>query len=129
MVSVVLDYPDGDGKTIRIVSDESFKTMPSAIKTDDYRFGVVYDANDEIDGWNMPGFDDSGWNSVLKTTAPKGELKLCEATPIVTEMELKPVNIFKSKDGYIYDFGQVNACVCRLTVKGEKGQNAYTFST
>ncbi|MBR5517454.1 MAG: family 78 glycoside hydrolase catalytic domain [Clostridia bacterium] len=121
MVSVRLVYTD-DGKTKEIVSDESFKTMPSAIKTDDYRFGVVYDANDEIVGWNMPGFDDSNWNSVLKANPPKGELKLCEAEPVVAECELKPVDIFESKGGYIYDFGQVNAGVCRLKVKGTKGQ-------
>lgn len=105
-----------------IESDSSFKTAPSAITFDDYRFGEHYDANFALDGWNTVGFDDSAWNNALPASTPRGEIRVCEAEPIKIQKELKPVSITKLDDGYLYDFGQNCAGVCRLTVKGEKNQ-------
>ncbi len=122
MVSVSLQYKDSAGNDIEILSDKTFKTAPSPIRSDDYRFGEIYDAGYEIDGWNKKEFDDSGWNNVIETISPGGELKLCQANPIIAEREIKPINIIKSNDGYIYDFGEVNAGICRLNVDGVKGQ-------
>ncbi len=122
MVSVSVEYKNGCGDWVTIRSDKSFKTAPSPIMSDDYRFGEVYDANAEIVSWNEKGFDDSGWDSVIETTPPKGDLKLCEATPIIKEREIKPVNVFLAGESYIYDFGEVNAGVCRLVVDGKAGQ-------
>lgn len=110
-----------DGETL-FCSDDQFKIAPSPIRRDDYRFGEIYDANYEIAGWNMPEFDDSAWKNALLATPPKGELCAADVAPIVKEQERKPVEIIKCQDGYIYDFGQSNAGVCRLTVRGEKGQ-------
>lgn len=111
-----------DGENTVLHSDTSFKIAPSPILTDDYRFGEYYDANCEIDGWNMPGFDDSAWASALSATPPKGELRLANVAPITKEQEITPVSITPHGDGYIYDFGVSNAGVCRLCIKGEKGQ-------
>ena len=105
-----------------LVSDENFKISPSPIRSDDYRFGENYDANYEIGGWSEKGFDDSKWSNAMRTIAPNGELCLADVAPVVKECELTPVSIFKSGDGYIYDFGQSNAGICRLRIKGEKGQ-------
>ncbi len=110
------------GDEILLRSDESFKTFPSPIRSDDYRFGEYYDASYEIDGWNQKGFDDSEWKNAMVANAPKGELRRADVNPIVKECELKPINIIKSGDGYIYDFGQSNAGICRLRIKGERGQ-------
>ena len=118
LVSMVLTCGD-----TTVTTDTTWKTAPSAIRCDDYRFGEVYDANFEISGWNLPGFDDSAWTPVLNAATPKGELRRCTVEPLLTEKELKPIAIFPdSKDGYIYDFGEANAGVCRLCIKGEKGQ-------
>lgn len=122
MVALTLTYKSAEGKKIVIESDTSFKVTESPIRSDDYRFGEYYDANFEISGWNQKGFDDSAWNNALETTPPKGELRLCTSEPIVKETELKPVEIIKDGDSYIYDFGQNNAGVCRLNIKGTKGQ-------
>ena len=118
LVSLCLTYGD-----LCIATDTTWKTAPSAIVYDDYRFGEAYDANLETVGWTEKGFDDSEWTPVFAAPTPKGELKLCTVEPLRTEKELKPVAIFPdSEEGYIYDFGEVNAGVCRLTVRGEKGQ-------
>ncbi len=110
-----------DGTCI-LTSDQSFRTAPSAIVSDAYRFGEAYDANLEIAGWCEKGFDDSGWDPVIEVPAPAGERKRCEAEPIIAEKEMKPVAILRDGDGYIYDFGECNAGLCRLRIQGEKGQ-------
>lgn len=123
MVAVCAEYTDANGNTVAIVSDESFKTYPSPIKCDDYRFGEVYDANFELAGWNEKGFDDSLWKSTIKANPPRGELRLCDAEPIVEECRRKPVNIFKEDDGFVYDFGINDTGLCMLNIKNTvKGQ-------
>ena len=121
-VALNLAYKNAENEYVVIKSDESFKTHSSPILADDYRFGETYDANLEIMGWNERNFDDSNWNFAMSTTAPNGEIKLCEAEPIVIETEITPIDIIKDEDGYIYDFGISNAGVCRLKINGVKGQ-------
>lgn len=122
MVAITIDGVDKSGNIIKLQTDETFKCFPSPIVSDDYRFGEIYDANLEISNWNKQGFDDLHWDNVILTSPPKGELKLCEAEPIIKETEIKAVEIFKEDDGYIYDFGISNAGVCRLCISGKKGQ-------
>lgn len=122
MVALKLEYYNSFGNLITISTDNTFKTYPSPIIADDYRFGEIYDANLKINGWNQKDFDDSLWNEVILTKPPKGEIKLCEAEPIIKETEIKPIDIFKEDDGYVYDFGVSNAGVCRLCINGVKGQ-------
>ncbi len=109
------------GDTV-IESDTTFKTAPSPIIFDDYRYGEHYDANRKLDGWNKKGFDDSKWNDALLATTPRGEIRECEAEPITVQKELKAISVTKVDGGYIYDFGQNCAGVCRLNIKGTKGQ-------
>ena len=117
-----LSLEDALGNTV-LVSDESFRTSPSPIRSDDYRYGEHYDANFELDGWSDKNFDDSEWGYALHEDAPKGKLKLADVAPIVKECEIAPVDIIKMENGsFIYDFGQVNAGVCRLKVNGTRGQ-------
>lgn len=110
-----------EGKAI-LESDAGFKVAPSAIRSDDYRFGEHYDANYGIEGWNQKGFDDSAWQSALAVEAPKGEIRVADVAPIVKEKEIAPVSITPCGDGYIYDFGESNTGVCRLRIRGSKGQ-------
>ena len=116
MVSVVLTF----GNTT-ITTDKTFKTAWSPIFRDDYRWGEVYDASFEQPGWNMPGFDDSSWKPAIEAAAPHGELRLRQTEPLVAEKELKPIAISPASDGgYIYDFGESNAGLCRLSITGSK---------
>ena len=103
-------------------ADTTFKTHPSPILFDELRFGEVYDARLELDGWNRPGFDDSGWENALPADKPRGEFKICEAEPIAAIKKLKPISITKEGDGYLYDFGVNSAGVCLLRIDAEAGQ-------
>ncbi len=109
------------GDTV-IESDKTFKTHPSPIMFDDLRYGEHYDANLELDGWNTTDFDDSKWSSAIVAVTPHGKIRECEALPITVQKQLKPISITKIDDGYLYDFGQNCAGVCKLNIKGEKGQ-------
>ena len=112
----------GESERIILESDESFKIAPSPIRSDDYRFGEHYDARYEIDGWADIGFDDAAWDFAMLAKTPKGELRLADVAPIVKEREIEPISITPSGSGYIYDFGESNAGVCRLSISGERGQ-------
>lgn len=117
--SFALELVCGD---VVIESDTSFKTAPSPITFDDYRYGEHYDARLELDNWNTKDFDDSKWSCALTAPQPRGEIRECEAEPIVVAREIKPKSITKTDQGYLYDFGENCAGVCRLCVNGQKGQ-------
>ena len=118
-----LEVVGGDGAVL-LTGDTSFKVAPSPFLWDDYRFGECYDGRRkaEIEGWTLPDFDDGEWAFALPAETPTGELRVADIAPITVEREIAPVDIFPCGDGFIYDFGENNAGVCRLTVKGRTGQ-------
>ena len=125
---------------------ELFKCHPSPVLFDDIRSGCIYDAGREIDGWNLPSFDDSKWQAVKPAERPRGEFRICESDPIRVTEEIKAVEIRKSKldkrfgnrknmqldtefdlknrgkEGVLYDFGVNTSGICRLKIDGKKGQ-------
>lgn len=120
--AISVSWEDENRNTVTVESDETFLTAPSPITFDDYRFGEHYDARLELSGWACPGFDSSDWRPAQSAPRPRGEARLCTAEPIAATRELKPVSVTAFKDGYIYDFGENCAGVCRLTVNGSEGQ-------
>lgn len=117
-----LEYEDASGSPCALESDEQWRTAPSPLLFDDYRFGERYDARLEIPGWNRPGFDDSGWSTALRAPLSRGERRLCTAEPIDVVREICPLSVTKTQDGFLYDFGVNSAGVCRLRLRGTPGQ-------
>lgn len=134
-----------DGTQSVITADPTFKTHPSPILFDDLRCGEFYDARLEIPGWNLPDFDDSGWQNAIAAVTPRGEPTLCRAESIVKRKVLRPVSITKAavsrilpvntsssrllvpledgdKTGFLYDFGENLAGLMRIRIRGEAGQ-------
>ncbi len=119
--SLKIEYEDGTEETV--FSDTETLTARSPIIFDDLHYGEYYDARLEIPDWNMPDFDDSGWSRAITAEAPRGETKLCEAEPIAVRNILSPVSVTKYEEGsYIYDFGVNSAGLCRLKIRGFRGQ-------
>ena len=133
----------GNGAEFSLDADESFKTYPSHIIFDMYRYGTHCDARAAVDGWCEADFDDSKWKNVLLADAPKGDIIKCTAHPVTSRGELTPVSIEKQENfsyykdaivngkdtpetmvesGYLYDFGINTSGVCRLKIKGKRGQ-------
>ena len=111
-----------DGREFILQSDESFKVCDSPILFDDYRCGEYYDARLEIEGFHFSDFDDSDFKNAIKVKSPRGEKRLCTADPVKFYGEIKPVSVFKQLNGWVYDFGENNTGVCKLTVDGTEGQ-------
>lgn len=126
-------------------ASDGFVTAPGPIFFNDLRCGCFYDARKEIAGWNLPGFDASGWTPALDAQTPKGEARLCDAEPIKITREIRPLSIKKSSlapfkldkrvaketafgygeerlEGFLYDFGVNAAGVVRLKIKAERGR-------
>lgn len=104
-----------------LTTDESFEVFDSAITFDDYRCGERFDARLANKRIFMLDYMEKG-RPALCVSEPKGEYKQCMAEPIKSFEILYPVSIAKSEGGYIYDFGQNNAGLCRLKITGQEGQ-------
>ena len=117
-----ISIADKDGNETLIESDESFKVCDSPILFDDYRLGEYYDARLEIPDFHSADFDDSGFKNAIKVKSPRGEKRLCTADPVKFYGEIKPVSVMKQLNGWVYDFGENNTGVCRLSIDGTKGQ-------
>lgn len=129
-------YGKRDQKLARITTDESWKTYPSPNRLiGNWGFGVggyggeIWDANKEVAGWNLPGFDDSDWQ---KATVYTPELVL-SAQKVETnrlEDELRPIAIEARPDGtYRVDMGMNFAGWTRIPVKGNPGDTVrFLFS-
>lgn len=134
----------GDGKTVEFEADSVFKTHPSPVLYNDIRMGYIYDSRLEINGWNMPDFDDSKWDEAIQIPSPKGEKRLCAADPVRVMEELAPTEITHfdllpyayedttltspplenaiRENVYLYDFGVNGAGVTVLRINGRAGQ-------
>ena len=115
-------WRSAEGRPETIESDSMFLTAPSPITFDDYRFGEHYDARLEQNDWMQAGFDDSSWAHAVEASVPGGQRRLCGAEPIAVTRQLKAVSVTAVNDGYIYDFKENCAGVCRLDIDGRSGQ-------
>ena len=116
---IELEYTD---HTVVIGTDDSFRTGAGAVRANGIYSGEDYDARLEPDGWNTPGFDDSGWAPVQSFEWDQSTLQDQTAPPIRRIEELAPISITTSPAGAtIVDFGQILSGWIRLTVTGEAG--------
>ncbi len=127
-----------------------FSCKKGPVLFNDLRSGIFFDRRLEERGWKEPGFvEDTGWHVPLLADRPRGAARICEAEPVVVRRELAPVRIRKGslgeytpradveeglfgqepeetaprrEGGYIYDFGENNAGIYRLRIKGYPGQ-------
>ena len=111
-----------DGRAVEVVTDESWKAADGPIVEDDIYNGEVYDATREPEGWDQPGFDDSGWRPVAVVDHP-GKLVPSGAIPPIRKVGyLKPRRILNPAPGvYVFDFGQNMAGWVRIRVAGPRG--------
>ena len=110
-----------DGETV-CVSDRSWRfshdgpTVFNAI-----RIGEYYDARKQ-DGWVSFDYDDTAWGNALVVQPVAGELCKQEMPPI-REFESYPiVNKWKTKAGWMVDFGTNISGYISLRAKGKAGQ-------
>jgi alpha-L-rhamnosidase len=112
-----LEIDCGGGKSVTVVTDESWRACESPILEETIYYGEKYDARRETPGWDRPGFDDSGWARAVP--APKSWSPSPLDIPPMRHVEvLAPRKIEKLPDGAVqFDFGQNAAGVPRLEVR------------
>jgi alpha-L-rhamnosidase len=118
-----LEVQYSDGSKDVIISDKTWKTIPSPITFSSIYGGEDYDARLEQDGWNKSGFNDADWKNALVVKEPAGQLKPEKDHPLKVMKVIDHTKISLQKDSlYIYDFGQNASGIIKIQIKGQKGQ-------
>ncbi|MBV9866095.1 MAG: family 78 glycoside hydrolase catalytic domain [Abitibacteriaceae bacterium] len=111
-----------DGTTQLVASDETWKAGDGPILRNSVYLGEVYDARREQPGWDLPGFQDSHWQTAIIATESVGSLHAQDAPPIKVTRTLAAAKLTEPKPGiYIFDMGQNFAGWVRLRVRGAAG--------
>ncbi len=117
-----LELTYADGRTERIVTDDSWKSHDSPIQSSDFMLGEDYDSRLEIAGWDEAGLDESDWMPVTVRNESFRELDSQVMQPVREICELKPKTIKEPKPGsFVYDLGQNMVGVVRLKVSAPAG--------
>lgn len=111
-----------NGKTEELVTDKTWKYAYGPIVKNDVYLGVVYDAQREIKGWNLPGFDDSLWSAAELGQKPGGQLQKTFFPSVQVTQEITPVKIYSPEKGIvIVDMGVNFTGTFKMKLSGEKG--------
>ena len=120
ILQLEIEFTDGTSK--QVISDGSWRVVPGPITFSCIYGGEDYDGRREQDGWDAPGFDDSGWKNALVMEGPGGRLAAESAPPVKIMREYEPVKVTEPKPGtYVYDLGQNFAGWPALSVSGPAG--------
>lgn len=123
ILKMVVEYEDGTSETF--VSDTSWKTTESPVTYSSIFGGEDFDASRVLEGWQKPGYDDSGWQTPLTAVQP-GKLVAQSAHPVKVMQRFPFVTVRQTKYGkWLYDLGQNFAGVVQFTVKGRPGQQVW----
>jgi alpha-L-rhamnosidase len=115
-----IDKEDGSHETV--VSDTSWRVADGPLRFNSIYLGEVYDARNDVPGWDSPGFDASGWRWPGVPTEQIGQLQAQSQPPIQITRTLPIVNVTEPKPGvYIFDMGQNFGGWVRLNVKAPAG--------
>jgi len=110
------------GQKLSIAADGSWKVTQGPILEDSVYHGEVYDARQEMPGWDRGGFNDAGWKPAVIVDGPKGVLSAEMMPPIKVVDTIVPFKLTNPKPGvYVYDMGQNFSGWVQLRVKGPRG--------
>lgn len=114
-----VEFEDGSEKTF--VTDKTWKWADSPIWEDHIYDGEKYDANKEIKGWNIAGFDDSAWADV-EPAGYDGLFVGPRAPAMKCHMEINPVALSEPVPGeYVWDLGQNMVGWAKIKINVPKG--------
>jgi len=111
-----------NGSTDIFTTNEQWKHAPGPVLFNCIYDGEVYDANEEQEGWNTTGFDDSRWSPVNIVEEPGGELISHVMPAIKITQEFESVSLPDPASGVkVFDMGQNFTGWARITMNGAKG--------
>jgi alpha-L-rhamnosidase len=111
-----------NGKVVKIISDNTWKSSTGPIQWSGIYDGALYDARKEKPGWNTTQYQDTDWRGVNIANHPKSRLIAPAGVPIRKIEEIKPVRIFSTPNGEkVVDLGQNMVGWVKLSVRGKAG--------
>lgn len=124
-----LEVTKTNGERVQLISDTSWRmTTAGPIRENSLHRGELYDGTRIMPNCFKKGYDDATWMNVRLTKAP-GELskKARVVAQPIEEMKMvntiQPVAILNQKPGsFILDFGQNQAGLLKIQVRGERGR-------
>jgi alpha-L-rhamnosidase len=119
---LMIYYEDGTSEII--ATDNTWKYLAQGPVTEaSYFKGEVYDAENEQQHWNKPGYNDSQWTAAVAYPDEKTNLCAQMNEPIAIIKEIEPVSLRRIDAGkYIFDMGQNMVGWCQITLPYNPGQ-------
>jgi len=117
IVQINIHYSDDTEEFI--LTDNSWKLSNGPIKENGIYFGEIYDARDEMPGWNKIGFDDLDWKNAVEVVGYNLSSQMMQ--PIQITKMLEPQDIYSPKPGmYVIDFRQNFTGFVKMKVRGPR---------
>ena len=117
-----------DGTSTDIVSDTTWKARQSPFTLTNFDATEHYDARLAVEGWDLPGLDDQGWENTVVSKAPDGNLIAQNSPPIIARKTFEPVKINSPAPGVlVYDFGQNMGGTFDVILRGKRGDVVKIF--
>lgn len=111
-----------DGTTAEVNTGKEWKYSYGPVIRNNVYLGEVYNASEEIAGWNLPGFDDSGWNKPELSTGPGGKLIKAFFPPVMITGKCETATVTSlSPDTCIADMGVNFTGLYNIRLRGHKG--------
>ena len=119
----LLEVEMHDGRRARIATGGQWEMRYGPVVAADIYHGEVFDARKDLGNWCVPGASASGWRRADVFPAYRGAIVPKINEPVRVTQSLRPRRITEPEPGaYVFDFGQNMAGVCRLRVRGRRGQ-------
>lgn len=111
-----------DGREELIKTDQNWKSTAGPIIMSDIYQGEIYDAREEIPGWNQPSFNAEDWSEVIILEQDK-KILLAQENEAVKKIEkVEPEKIFTTPAGEtVIDMGQNMVGWVNFKVEGKAG--------
>lgn len=121
LMQILVEYKDGHTELLK--TDATWKTTSNGPIIANNEFdGEEYNATKELTGWSTAGYKDAAWGAAELVNPPVGKLVTQTNENIAVKESLKPVSIYKTKNGtYMLDMGQNMVGWLKIIVLGKKG--------
>ena len=105
-LNLIVEFEDGSTKTIATDEKKWKVNVDGPLRSNNEYDGEIYDARRALDGWTMPGYDDSSWMKAERTAIPYGTLRGQMSPGMRVVKTLKPKSVTRKGDKLIIDMGQ-----------------------
>jgi alpha-L-rhamnosidase len=118
----MLEVRYDDGSVQHVATDPTWRWGDGPVLRAGIYAGETYDAQLLPEGWDEPGFDDSGWSETEVATPPGGRLEADTTPPIRVLGSVAPIATTEPEPGtYVFDLGEEISGWARLRSAGPSG--------